>query len=108
MPSYLGYHWRPVPVAGDVHNERPVVGMHEDASRLGTGGVECRGTAAVGALHAAAVHLPLHPLPAVHTLLHEVVGGGEGDRDTTTARSAGEVRVERKEKGRKGSNDGGW
>lgn len=35
-------------------------------------------------------------------------GGGWEGRDTTTERSAGEVRVERKEKGRKGSNDGGW
>lgn len=59
-----------MPVAGDVDNTRPVVGMHEDTGGLGTGGVEGRGTAAVGALHAAAVHLPLHPLPAEHTLLH--------------------------------------
>lgn len=65
-----------MPVAGDVHNKRPVVGVHEDAGGLRTGGVECRGAAAVGALHAAAVHLPLHPLPAVHTLLH---GGQEHD-----------------------------
>lgn len=77
VPSYLRYEWRPVPVAGDVHNKRPVVGVHEDAGGLGTGGVECRGTTAVGALHAAAVHLPLHPLPAVHTLLR--AGGQRHD-----------------------------
>lgn len=63
-----------MPVAGDVDDTRPVVGVHEDAGGLGACGVEGRGTAAVGALHAAAVHLPLHPLPAVHALLY---GGAE-------------------------------
>lgn len=59
-----------MPVAGDVDNTWPVVGVHEDAGGLGAGGVEGRGTAAVGALHTAAVHVPLHPLPAVDALLH--------------------------------------
>lgn len=60
-----------MPVAGDEDDKRPVVRMHEDTGCLGTGGVECCGTAPVRALDTAAVHLPLHPFPAVHTLLPE-------------------------------------
>lgn len=70
-PRYLRYERRSVPVAGDEDDEWPVVRMHEDTGCLGTGGVECRGTAPMRALDAAAVHLPLHPFPAVHTLLPE-------------------------------------
>lgn len=72
FPScYLRYEWRSVPVAGDEDDERPVVRMHEDSGCLGTGGVECRGAASMRALDTAAIHFPLHPFPAVHTLLPE-------------------------------------
>lgn len=56
-------------VAGDEDDEGPVVRVHVDAGRLGAAGVEGCGAAAVGALHAAAAHFPLHPLPAVHAFL---------------------------------------
>lgn len=69
---YLRYKRRSVPVAGDEDDEWPVIRMHEDSGCLGTGGVECCRTAPVRALDAAAVHLPLHPFPAVHTLLPEI------------------------------------
>lgn len=58
-------------VAGDKDYEGPVVWVHEDTSCLSAGGVERRGAAPVGALHTAACHLPLHPFPAVRTLLPE-------------------------------------
>lgn len=68
---YLRYEGRSVPVAGDEDYERPVIWVHKDTSCLSTGGVKCRGAAPVGALDTAALHLPLHPFPAVHTLLPE-------------------------------------
>lgn len=58
-------------VAGDEDYEWPVIRVHEDTSCLSAGGVERRGATSVGALDAAALHLPLHPFPAVHTLLPE-------------------------------------
>lgn len=57
-----------VTTAGDVHHKGPLLRLHEDASSLGTGGVVGSGTAAVGALHAAARRL-LHPLLTVVTFL---------------------------------------
>lgn len=58
-----------VPGAGHKDNEGPVVWVHENAGRLGTGGVERCGAASVGALDTAALQ-PLYPFPAVHALLH--------------------------------------
>lgn len=58
-------------LAGDEDGEGPVLRVHEIAGGLSAGGVERRGAAPVGALHAAARHLPLHPLPAICTLLQE-------------------------------------
>jgi len=60
-----------VSLAGDEDGEGPVLRVHEVAGGLSAGGVERRGAAPVGALHAAASHLPLHPLPAICTLLQE-------------------------------------
>lgn len=57
-----------MPPAGDVDYEGPVLGLHEDASRLGAGGVVGGGAAAVRALHTAA-HLLLHPPLTVVALL---------------------------------------
>lgn len=71
LRRYLMYGGRFVPGAGDEDDEGPVVRVHEDTSCLSTGGVKRSGAAAVGALHTAAVHLPLHPFPAVNTLLPE-------------------------------------
>lgn len=58
-------------MAGDEDDEWPVIRVHEDPSGLSAGGVKRRGAAAVGALDTAASHFPLHPFPAVHTLLAE-------------------------------------
>lgn len=66
-----------MPGAGHKDDERPVVRVHENAGRLGTGGVERRGTASVGALDAAALQ-PLYPFPAVHALLHSSTGRKRG------------------------------
>lgn len=67
--GYLGHDGRSVSGTSDEDDEGPVVRVHEDAGCLGAGGVEGCGTSAVGALDAAALHLPLHPFPAVHALL---------------------------------------
>lgn len=56
-------------MACDEDYERPVIWVHEDTSCLSAGGVKRRGTAPVGALDTAALHLPLHPFPAVGALL---------------------------------------
>lgn len=63
-----------MPVAGDVDDEGPVIRLHELASRLGAGGVEGSGAAAMGTLNTAA-NIPLHPPLTVETLLQ---GGGGG------------------------------
>lgn len=57
--------------AGDMHHKGPLVGLHEYTGSLGTGGVVGGGTAAVGALHAAAGRL-LHPLLTVVTFLSRI------------------------------------
>lgn len=64
-----------MPVAGHKHDEGPVVRVHENAGRLGAGGVERCGAASVGALDTAALQ-SLHPFPAVHALLHRKRGAG--------------------------------
>ncbi len=69
--GYLRYDGRFVSVAGDEDYERPVIWVHEDTSCLSAGGVKRRGAAPMGALDTAALHLPLHPFPAVRTLLPE-------------------------------------
>lgn len=65
---YLGDGGRSVSVAGHEDDKGPVVRMHENTGCLGAAGVERRGAATVGALDAAALQ-PLHPFPAVDTLL---------------------------------------
>lgn len=67
--GYLRHDGSFVSVAGDEDYERPVVWVHQDASCLSAGGVKRRGAAPVGALNTAALYLPLHPFPAVCTLL---------------------------------------
>ena len=49
----------------------PLIRLHEYSSSLGTGGVVGSGTAAMGALYAAARRL-LHPLLTIVTFLTEV------------------------------------
>lgn len=66
--SHLSLDGAFVPAAGDVDDEGPVVGLHEDARGLGTGGVVRGGAAPVRALHAAAGRL-LHPPLTVVALL---------------------------------------
>lgn len=75
---YLGHDGRSVSVTGDEDDEGPVVRVHEDASRLSAGRVEGCGASAVGALDAAALHLPPHPLPAVCALLWR--GANQGSK----------------------------
>lgn len=75
-----------MPVAGDVDDEGPVIRLHELASRLGAGGVEGSGAAAMGTLNTAA-NIPLHPPLTVETLLQ----GGE-----ESGRGGGEVQWELK------------
>ena len=80
-------------VAGDEDYEWPVIWMHEDTSSLSTGGVKCCGATPVGALDTAALHLPLHPSPAVGALLPvtETREGG-GIKVTSNKRKEGKER----------------
>lgn len=64
-------------VAGHEDDKGPVVRMHENTGCLGAAGVERRGAATVGALDAAALQ-PLHPFPAVDTLLPASAWGKRG------------------------------
>lgn len=57
--------------AGDVNDEGPIVGLHEDSGGLSAGGVVGGRAAAVGTLHTAARRL-LHPLLTVVALLPRV------------------------------------
>lgn len=68
---YLWHEGRSVPVAGDEDDEWVVIWVHKYTSCLSAGGVKCCGAAPMGALDTAALHLPLYPLPAVHTFLKQ-------------------------------------
>lgn len=68
---HLGLSWAFVATAGDVNNEGPLVGLHQDSGSLSARGVVGGGAAAVGALHTAARRL-LHPLLTVVALLSRV------------------------------------
>lgn len=97
--SYLRYDGCFVSVAGDVDNERPVVWVHEDTSCLSAGGVEGGGAASVGALDTATFHVPLHPFPAVRTLLPQQQSHEhEGRRRVKRASNEWQVEVEGKER----------
>ena len=74
MRCYLGEGL--VSLAGDEHDEGPVMRVHEHSSRLGTGGVVRRRAAAMGTLDTTSCQLGPSSLLTHLALLM----GGEGER----------------------------